>query len=112
MILPAVIEDLRRRSDALVQLGHAGVDVPVSLKVALQTQTRLAGTAQERLVALKAAIMAAEAEEALPARTAAFGTTVRQAQESLREVLDQLEENTAAELWPIPVYRELLAPLT
>ena len=112
MILPAVIEDLRRRADALVQLGNAGVDVPVSLKVALQTQTRLAGTAQERLVALKAAIASAEAEEALPARTAAFGTTVRQAQESLREVLDQLEENTAAELWPIPVYRELLAPLT
>ncbi len=112
LILPAVIEDLRRRASALAKLEQAGVQAPASLKAALHAQACLAGTAQDRLVALKTALAEAEALEALPARTEAFGTAVRQAQECLRTVLDQLEETTAADLWPIPVYRELLAPLT
>jgi glutamine synthetase type III len=36
---------------------------------------------------------------------------VREAQELLRDVLDQLEKDCAASRWPIPVYRDLLAPL-
>ena len=111
MILPAVLEDLRRRSEALNQLAQAGIEVPQSLKDALKAQARLAGIAQERLVALKAVMVAADEMEEGAAKTAAFGGQVRNAQESLREVLDQLEKDTAAELWPIPVYRELLAPL-
>lgn len=50
-------------------------------------------------------------EEDLPKRTEAFGGPVREAQELLRDVLDQLEKDCAASRWPIPVYRELLAPL-
>jgi glutamine synthetase len=111
MILPSVLEDLRRRSEALVQLAKAEVEVPQALKDALKAQARLAGIAQERLVALKAAMVSADDVANLKACTAAFGGPVRQAQESLREVLDQLEKDTAAELWPIPVYREMLAPL-
>ena len=111
MILPAVLEDLRRRSEALVQLAKAEVEVPQSLKDALKAQARLAGIAQERLVALKAAMVSADDVSDLKACTAAFGGPVRQAQESLREVLDQLEKDAAAELWPIPVYREMLMPL-
>jgi glutamine synthetase type III len=56
-------------------------------------------------------MMAADAVEDLHKRTQAFGTLVRTAQESLRDVLDQLEKDCAACRWPIPVYRELLAPL-
>jgi len=111
MILPSVLEDLRRRSEALVALAKAEVEVPQSLKDALKAQARLAGIAQERLVALKAAMVAADDVSDLKACTAAFGGPVRTAQESLREVLDQLEKDAAAELWPIPVYREMLAPL-
>jgi len=111
MILPSVLEDLRRRSEALNQMAKAEVEVPQSLKDALKAQARLAGIAQERLVALKAAMVTADEVSDLKAATAAFGGPVRQSQESLREVLDQLEKDAAAELWPIPVYREMLAPL-
>ncbi len=112
LILPAVIEDLRRRANALVQLDQAGVEVPAQLKAALQAQSCLAGIAQERLAALRTALAHAEEADSQHDRTEAFGTSVRQAQENLRSVLDQLEETTAADAWPIPVYRELLAPLT
>ena len=44
-------------------------------------------------------------------RTEAYGGGVREAQELLRDVLDQLEKDCCAGTWPIPVYRELLAPL-
>ncbi len=111
MLLPAIVEDLGARADALGKLAQAGIPVPAALKAALETQTRLAGVAQERLVALKAAMVAAEALESLHARTEAYGGSVRHAQELLRDVLDQLEKDCSAARWPIPVYRDLLAPL-
>ena len=111
MVLPTLLEDLRLRADALVKLGAAGIEVPESLLGALKIQTHLVGSAQEHLVALKAVMVSAEAQEDLHARTQAYGTQVKQTQESLRELLDQAEKDCAARLWPIPVYRELLAPL-
>ena len=85
--------------------------MPESLRAALKAQTRLAGQAQDGLVALKAAMVAAETVEGLHPRTRAFGKSLRQAQEALRDVLDQAEKDCAADLWPMPVYRELMAPL-
>jgi glutamine synthetase len=111
LILPAVLEDLRRRSEALNQLTQAGVEVAPSLRHALKAQAQLAGIAQERLGALRSVMLNANEIEDLRVRTAVFGGSVRAAQEALRESLDQLEKNAAAELWPVPVYRELLAPL-
>jgi glutamine synthetase len=110
-LLPAIMEDLGARADTLAKLAAVGVTAPGPLKTALETQAQLAGIAQERLVALKAAMVAADGIEDNHKRTYAFGTQVRQAQESLRDVLDQLEKDCAASRWPIPVYRELLAPL-
>jgi glutamine synthetase len=113
MLLPAVMTDLGCRADTILKLTAAGVTVPVPLKEALETQTRLAGIAQERLAALKTAMTAAEhvPEEDHARRTEAYGAGVREAQELLRDVLDQLEKDCAAGRWPIPVYRDLLAPL-
>jgi glutamine synthetase len=37
-----------------------------------------------------------------------FASTVIPAQESLREVVDELETVVADDLWPLPKYRELL----
>jgi glutamine synthetase len=111
LVLPALLEDLRLRADTLVKLGAAGIDVPEALKNALKGQTLLVGEAQEHLVALKAAMVRAESVDDLHACTKAYGTTVKQAQEALRELLDQAEKDCAAYLWPMPVYRELLAPL-
>jgi len=113
MLLPAVMDDLGSRADTLLKLTAAGIEVPESLKEALATQTRLAGIARERLAALKTAMTAAEHvnEEEHAKRTEAYSTGVREAQELLRDVLDQMEKDCAAGRWPIPVYRDLLAPL-
>jgi glutamine synthetase len=111
LLLPAIVEDLGARADALAKLAAVGIPVPGPLKTALETQARLTGVAQERLVALKAAMVAADALESHHARTESFGGPVRHAQDLLRDVLDQLEKDCAAERWPIPVYRDLLAPL-
>jgi len=110
-LLPAIVEDLGARADTLVKLAAVGLTVPAPLKAALQAQAELAGIATERLAALKAAMVAAGDVEDLHKRTAAYGHSVRAAQESLREALDQLEKDCSADRWPIPVYREMLAPL-
>jgi len=110
-LLPAILDDLGARAETLAKLASVGVPVPDSLKAALATQAQLAGVATERLAALKAAMVAADATEEGHHKTAAFGGPVRTAQELLRDVLDQLEKDCSAQRWPIPVYRELLAPL-
>ena len=110
-ILPSVVADLGSRAESLSKLASAGVGVPESLKTALQTQATLAGEAQTRLSAMKAALIAAEAVEDLHARTEAFGTSVNESKHALREVLDLLEEACDADLWPLPKYWELLSPL-
>jgi len=113
MLMPAILDDLGARAETLAKLAAVGVNVPSLLKDALQAQATLAGTAQERLIALKAAMVTAEhaSEEDNGKRTEAFGVGVREAQEALREILDTLEKDCSAARWPIPVYRELLAPL-
>ncbi len=110
-ILPSVISDLGAKADSLGKLVAAGVTVPEALKAALQTQATLAGEAQTRLAAMKAALLKAEALEDLHARTEAFGNEVNQSKHALREVLDALEDACDADLWPLPKYWELLAPL-
>ena len=110
-ILPSVTADLGARADSLGKLAVAGISVPETLKVALQTQATLAGEAQARLAAMKAALAKAEAVEDLHARTEAFGNEVNQSKHALREVLDALEDACDADLWPLPKYWQLLSPL-
>jgi glutamine synthetase len=110
-ILPALVADLGARAGALNKLAAAGLEVPESLKTALQAQAHLAGEAQTRLLALVKSLADAEAEEDHEARSAAFGLGVRNAMDALRDVLDALEEGCNAEFWPLPKYRDLLSPL-
>ncbi len=110
-ILPSITADLGARADTLAKLAAVGINVPATLKDALQTQATLAGEAQSRLAAMKAALIAAEALEDLHARTEAFGNSVNQSKHALREVLDLLEEACDADLWPLPKYWQLLSPL-
>ncbi|MFZ1375153.1 MAG: glutamine synthetase III [Geothrix sp.] len=110
-ILPSVTADLGARADSLGKLAAAGIEVPETLKAALQTQATLAGEAQARLAAMKAALAKAEALEDLHARTEAFGNEVNQSKHALREVLDALEDACDADLWPLPKYWQLLSPL-
>ncbi len=111
MILPSAIQDLGARAESLSKLAAAGVPVPASLKAAVEVQAALLGQAQEALEALQNALAEAETLDSLHGRTVVFGHQVRQAQDSLREVLDRIEERTDADFWPLPKYRELLAPL-
>ena len=110
-ILPSITADLGSRAGSLGKLVAAGITVPETLKVALQTQATLAGEAQALLSAMKAALAAAEAIEDNYARTEAFGNNVNEAKHALREVLDHLEEACDADLWPLPKYWQLLSPL-
>jgi glutamine synthetase len=110
-IIPSVTADLGSRAESLGKLAAAGVSVPETLKAALQNQATLAGEAQARLTAMKEALAAAEAIEDLHARTEAFGGKVNQAKHALRETLDTLEDACDADLWPLPKYWQLLAPL-
>jgi glutamine synthetase len=110
-ILPSISADLGARAESLAKLAVVGISVPETLKQALQNQATLAGEAQARLSAMKAALNAAEAIEDLHARTEAFGNSVNQSKHALREVLDQLEEACDADLWPLPKYWQLLSPL-
>ena len=110
-ILPSITADLGARAGSLGRLAGAGITVPETLKAALQAQATLAGEAQARLAAMKAALAEAEAVENVYARTEAFGTKVNEAKHALREVLDHLEEACDADLWPLPKYWQLLSPL-
>ncbi len=110
-ILPTILADLGARAGALNKLAAAGLEVPDSLKTSLQAQAHLAGEAQTRLLGLVKSLADAEALEHHEARTEAFGHSVRVAMEALRDVLDTLEEGCNAEIWPLPKYRDLLAPL-
>ena len=111
-LLPSITADLGARAGALAKMASVGLEVPESLKTALQAQAHLAGVAQERIEELRKQMAIAESVESLHARTVMFGHQVRQAQDDLRDVLDTLEESCDADLWPVPKYRELLAPLS
>ena len=109
-ILPSITADLGARAKSLGRLAAAGIAVPETLKAALQAQATLAGEAQARLSAMKAALAAADALEDLHARTEAFGNQVNEAKHALREVLDHLEEACDADLWPLPKYLAAAVP--
>ncbi len=109
-ILPAVWNDVRRRGEALSQLKEVGAGQ--ALGEPLKAQADLLSEAYKRLQALKTAVAQAEAVEGLHAQTEAFGGAVVAAQAALREILDALEDQCDARLWPLPKYREMLAPLS
>ena len=62
--------------------------------------------------AMKASLTQAEGTEGLHQQTDAYGNEVVGAIAALRESLDSLEELCDARHWPLPKYREMLAPLT
>jgi glutamine synthetase len=110
-ILPAVLEDARNKGATLAALSAGGVKPPERLRAALDEESSLIDEAYLRLAALKSAVAGAESAKSLHAQSTAFGVDVVAAQNGLRETLDRLEEICEAKLWPLPKYRELLAPL-
>ncbi len=105
MILPAALQHQALVAEAVAATDAAGVeceDTRESLRefVSLVTELRLATAEVER-------VSAHEAPN--PMRHAThMGSEVRPAMSRLRSIVDSLEATVAADLWPLPTYRQLL----
>ena len=110
-ILPVLLEDVQAKSSSLAQLQAAGIAAPALVRRAIEAETLQIDEAYKRLTTLRGSIAQADAIEEIHARTASFASEVLPACQALREVLDGLEDQCDARLWPLPKYRELLAPL-
>jgi glutamine synthetase len=104
-ILPAALEHQRRVAEAVAATNAAGVDASDTTQalreiVELATQLRSRTSEVERLAA---------SHEGDPITHAArIARELKPAMARLRETGDALEAIVAAELWPLPNYRELL----
>ncbi|HNF96851.1 MAG TPA: glutamine synthetase III [Pseudomonadota bacterium] len=110
-ILPVILEDVKQKAACLTQLQAAGITTPDPVRAAIKVEAELLEQAYQRLLALKGTMAEADATDDLHKRTAAFARDVLPACQVLRESLDGLEDQCDARLWPLPKYRELLAPL-
>jgi len=105
MFLPAAIRHQTLLANAVTATEGAGVDCDDTVK-ALEAFTGLVTAARKALAGVEAA---AAHEDADPLRHAThFRSKVRPAMATLREAVDELETHVAADLWPMPTYRELL----
>ncbi len=105
MLLPAAIRSQTELAAAVTETEGAGVDCDDTVK-ALEG---FVGSVTE----FRRALAALEAAGAAPRRRPGghathFRNKVRPAMEQLRKVADTLESQVAADLWPLPSYRELL----
>jgi glutamine synthetase len=104
-ILPAALQHQQRTAEAIAATKAAGVDcadTTVALRsfVELVTRLRNATSAVER---------ASTHHDADPMRHAAqISRELKPAMAELRIVVDALEALVAADLWPLPTYRDLL----
>ncbi len=105
MILPAALRHQAELGEAVNATEGAGVDCDDSVK-ALEGFVALVSTAREALVKLEAA--AAHDHDDPMAHAHHIKAKVRPAMSVLRAAVDALENHVAADLWPLPTYRELL----
>ncbi len=110
-ILPAATRDLSVRAEAIARLKAVGIEPADTMHTVLREQAARVGVAYGRLDGLRAALAEADGNRELHAQTAAFGGPVMAAQLALRESLDAIEEHCNEYYWPLPKYRELLAPM-
>jgi glutamine synthetase len=105
MFLPAAIRHQTMLANAVTATEGAGVDCDDTVKT-LEGFTSLVTTVRKALAGVEAT---ASHEDADPLRHAThFRSKVRPAMATLREAVDEIETQVAADLWPMPTYRELL----
>lgn len=105
MILPAVLQHQGLLADAVAAVEGVGVAAPDQI-VELQGFVARVGALRSAIAALEAAN---KHEEGDPYKHALhIRNKVRPAMAALRTIVDDFEETVAAELWPMPTYRELL----
>ena len=104
-ILPAALEHQALIADAVNATEAAGVKCEGERK-ALKEFVDLVATLRGAIAALEK--QGAHHTEEPMAHARHINTKVKPAMEALREAVDTLELHVAAELWPVPTYRELL----
>ena len=105
MILPAALRHQAELADAVNATEGAGVDCADTVKV-LEGFVRLVSDAREALVKLEATAASDHGDPMAHAHH--IKAKVRPAMAVLRTAVDALENHVAADLWPLPTYRELL----
>jgi len=105
MILPAAVEQQHRLASAVTASEQAGVSCP-ELKAQLRDLAALVGRFDAALRQLSG--LATPANGPLTAQARHVKERVLPAMHALRELGDELEMQVAADLWPLPSYRELL----
>jgi glutamine synthetase len=104
-ILPAALQQQRQVGEAIAATKAAGVDCP-DTTAALRSFVDLVSRLQ---VATAAVERASAHHEADPMRHATqISRELKPAMAELRVVVDTLETLVAADLWPLPTYRDLL----
>jgi glutamine synthetase len=104
-VLPAVLLHQKRLAETVAACAQAGTDADV----AREELDRYAEMVRELRQKLEALEHAQEHHDEDPwAHARHIKAAVRPAMAELRAIVDELETVTAADLWPMPTYRELL----
>jgi len=105
LILPAVLRHQARLAEAVGATESAGVECP-GQRAELEGYVELA----EKLRAATEALdhEASHEDADVLGHAKHIKSKVRPSMADLREVVDELETRTTADLWPMPTYRELL----
>ncbi|MCG3125234.1 MAG: Glutamine synthetase [Phycisphaerae bacterium] len=106
MILPAAMQHQRRTAEAVAAAKSAGVEVAAQQKC-LGEFVQLASRFGDATAALAATLNHATGDEPLTHARYLRDKTIPQ-MAALRTLGDELENQIAADLWPLPTYRELL----
>jgi glutamine synthetase len=104
-ILPAALQHQTLLAEAVASTEDAGIEVAES-RAELQEFVNLVSQFRKALVAVER--VAAHHIEQPAGHAAHIRDAVRPAMEQLRALADSLEMQVAADLWPLPTYRELL----
>jgi glutamine synthetase len=104
-ILPAALEHQRRVAEAVAATKAAGVDASDSAQ-ALRELVELVAQFRSRVAEVER--LAAHHDPEPAAHAARIARELKPAMARLRETGDALEAVVAADLWPLPNYRELL----
>jgi len=105
MVLPAALQYQALLAEVVNGTEEAGVKAP-DAREALADFSALVGKFRKALQALEKASAAHDEDPMKHARH--IRDKVRPAMAEVRSLADQLETTVAADLWPLPTYRELL----
>ncbi|MCS7004820.1 MAG: glutamine synthetase III [Cytophagales bacterium] len=107
-IIPAAMAYLNELCTTMEGLKAAGADKK-EIADLIKEIAHLVGEVKERVEAMRADRLKAEAKEGTAERAKAFCHEVKHKHhEKLREAVDKLETLVADEFWPLPKYREML----